>query len=420
MQTDYDIAIIGGGLVGAALACALGDSTLRIGVIESQPAAPMSPGKGEVERGRERISTAVDKYDVRVSAITLASRALFENIGVWKIMPAQHISPLREMHVWDAQGPGMIHFDAADLGEPELGYIIENRVLLAAMLERMAQFANVNFLCPAEVASLRREPGAVVIELQDGGERRAGLVVGADGAHSVIRKWTGIRNHGWSYDQRAIVATVTTALPHNATAWQVFLPTGPLAFLPLVGGASSIVWSCDSEHAAMLLELDDGRFIGELHAAFGDRLGAIESIGRRLDYPLALAHADLYIDERIVLIGDAAHRVHPLAGQGVNLGLLDAATLTQVVLDAVANKKDIGTRAVLRRYERWRKGDNLAMLAVTDVFKRGFGSQRRPLVALRNAGLNIVDRLGPLKTLLMRYAVGLEGDLPMLARSKQR
>ena len=231
MQTDYDIAIIGGGLVGAALACALGDSTLRIGVIESQPAAPMSPGKGEVEQGRERISTAVDKYDVRVSAITLASRALFENIGVWKIMPAQHISPLREMHVWDAQGPGMIHFNAADLGEPELGYIIENRVLLAAMLERMAQFDNVNFLCPAEVASLRREPGAVVIELQDGGERRAGLVVGADGAHSVIRQWTGIRNHGWSYDQTAIVATVTTALPHNATAWQVFLPTGPLAFL---------------------------------------------------------------------------------------------------------------------------------------------------------------------------------------------
>ena len=420
MQTDYDIAIIGGGLVGAALACALGDSTLRIGVVESQPVVPTRPGKGEVEHGRERIPRPVDEYDMRVSAITLASRAIFENIGVWKIIPAHHISPLREMHVWDAQGPGVIHFDAADLGEPELGYIIENRVLLAAMLERMAQFANVNFLCPAEVVSLRTEPGAVVIGLQGGGERRAGLVVGADGAHSAIRESAGIRNHGWSYDQTAIVATVITALPHNATAWQVFLPTGPLAFLPLVAGASSIVWSCDSEHAAMLLALNDGRFIGELHAAFGDRLGAIKSISRRLDYPLSLAHADHYIGERMVLVGDAAHRVHPLAGQGVNLGLLDAATLAQVVLDAMTSKRDIGMRAVLRRYERWRKGNNLAMLAVTDAFKRGFGSQRWPLVQIRSAGLNIADRLGPLKIKLMRHAVGLEGDLPMLARSKPR
>ena len=404
MQTDYDIAIIGGGLVGAALACALGDSKLRVGIIESQPAAP----------------TPADEYDVRVSAITLASRALFENIGAWKAMQERRISPLREMHIWDAQGPGAIHFDAADLGEAELGYIIENRVLLAAMLERMAQFENVDFLRPVEVADLRREAAAVVIGLKGGGQRRARLLVGADGAHSVVREWAGIRNHGWSYDQTAIVATVATVLPHNATAWQVFLPTGPLALLPLEDGTSSLVWSCDNARATALLGLDDDRFIDELHAAFGNKLGAIKSIGRRSSHPLSLAHADYYVRERLVLVGDAAHRVHPLAGQGVNLGLLDVATLAQVILEAAHAGKDISTPSVLRRFERWRKGGNLAMLVITDTFKRGFGSQAWPLVRMRNAGLNIADRLGPLKTLLMRHAVGLEGDLPMLARNKRR
>ena len=417
MQTDYDIAIIGGGLVGSTLACALGDSTLRVGVMESQPTATTVPHTGEIDHAQER---TVDKYDVRVSAITLASRAIFENIGAWECMPGQYISPLREMHVWDAHGRGVIHFDAADLGAAELGYVIENRVLLAAMLERMAQFTNINFLCPAQVTGVRIEPDAVVIGLQGDGERRAGLVVAADGAHSAIREWAGIRNHGWSYDQTAIVATVTTALPHNATAWQVFLPTGPLAFLPLAAGASSIVWSCDSARAAVLLALDDARFIGELQAAFGDRLGTIASIGRRSDYPLSLAHADHYIGERVVLVGDAAHRVHPLAGQGVNMGLLDAATLAQVILEARMGKKDIGARAVLRRYERWRKGNNLALLAVTDAFKRGFGSQHWPLTQMRNAALDIADRMGPLKIGLMRRAVGLQGDLPRLAQYKQR
>lgn len=401
MQTDYDIAIIGGGLVGATLACALGESTLRVGIIENQ-LTTLAP---------------TDEYDTRVSAITLASRAIFENIGAWRAMQQQRISPLREMQVWDAQGSGAIHFDAADLGEPELGYIIENRVLLSAVHARMAQFDNVDVLCPAQVVDLRREPAAIVIGLQGGGQRRATLLVGADGEHSAIRAWAGIRSRSVSYDQTAIVATVETARPHHATAWQVFLPTGPLAFLPLEGNASSIVWSCDSARAAVLLGLADERFMAELHAAFGDRLGTIQAISQRVGFPLSRAHADHYVDERVALVGDAVHRVHPLAGQGVNLGLLDAATLAQVVLDAVADKKDIGTRAVLRRYQRWRKGDNLAMLVVTDAFKRGFGSQRQPLVSLRNAGMRITDNLSPLKQLIMRHAAGLSGDLPKLARS---
>jgi 2-octaprenylphenol hydroxylase len=404
MRTHYDILIVGGGMVGGTLACALGDTPLRIAVIESQPAAP----------------AGTDAVDLRVSAITLASRAIFTNIGAWQGMCRRRVSALREMHVWDAQGSGAIHFDAAELGEAELGYIIENRVIVTAILERMTQLRDVDFLCPAEIAALRIDSACATVELTGGGTLTASLVVGADGAHSAVRAWSGIRSHGWSYHQTAIVATVRTALPHNAGAWQVFLPTGPLAFLPLNDGLSSLVWSCDQGRAEELLRLDDQAFMRELSAAFGDRLGALQSVSRRAGYPLSLAHSDHYIGERIALVGDAAHRVHPLAGQGVNLGLLDAATLAQVLLDAAADKKDIGARAVLRRYERWRKGDNLAMLAVTDAFKRGFGSQRWPLVPLRNAGMNLADRLGPVKQLIMRHAVGLDGDLPQLARSARR
>lgn len=404
MQTHYDILIVGGGMVGGALACALGDTPLRVAVIESQPAPAVE----------------MDEVDLRVSAITLASRAIFANIGAWQGMCERRVSALREMHVWDAQGSGAIHFDAAELGEAELGYIIENRVIIAALLERMMQLGNVDFLCPAAIAALRIDSANATVELAGGGSLTARLVVGADGAHSAVRAGSGIRSHGRSYDQTAIVATVRTARPHNAGAWQVFLPTGPLAFLPLNDGLSSIVWSCDQVRAEELLRLEDQAFMRELSAAFGDRLGALESVSRRVGYPLSLAHSDHYIGERIALVGDAAHRVHPLAGQGVNLGLLDAASLAQVLLDAMADKKDIGARAVLRRYERWRKGDNLAMLAVTDAFKRGFGSQRWPLVPLRNAGMGLADRLGPVKQLIMRHAVGLDGDLPELARSARR
>ncbi len=404
MRTQYDVIIVGGGMVGNTLACALGNFPLRVALIESQSAP----------------TEELDDYDVRVSAITLASRALFENIAAWDAMRMRRISPLREMHVWDAQGSGAIHFDAAELGEAELGYIIENRVIVAATLERLRQFDNVDIRCPAAVSALHPDTAQVSVELDSGEHLTAGLVVGADGAHSSIRAWAGIHTRGWSYQQTAIVATVKTERPHHAGAYQVFLPTGPLAFLPLINGLSSIVWSCDQGRAEELLRLDDQAFMRELSIAFGDRLGTMESVSRRAGYPLSLAHSDHYISERIALVGDAAHRVHPLAGQGVNLGLLDAASLAQVLQEAMADKKDIGARAVLRRYERWRKGDNLAMLAVTDAFKRGFGSQRWPLVPLRNAGMGLADRLGPAKLSIMRHAVGLDGDLPELARNNRR
>jgi 2-octaprenylphenol hydroxylase len=404
MRAHYDIVIVGGGMVGNMLACALGDTRLRVALIESEPAP----------------AEALDEYDVRVSAITLASRAMFENVAAWEAMLARRVSPLREMRVWDSQGDGVIDFDAAEIGEAELGYIIENRVIVAATLERLRLFENVDIRCPAAVSALHPADTHIAVELQSGERLTTALVVGADGAHSSIREWAGIHTRGWSYRQTAIVATVKTQLPHRACAYQAFLPTGPLAFLPLNDGLSSIVWSCDQWRAEELLRLGDQAFMQELSDAFGARLGAMESVSRRVGYPLSLAHSDHYIGARVALVGDAAHRVHPLAGQGVNLGLLDAASLTQVLLEAAADKKDIGTRAVLRRYERWRKGDNLAMLAVTDAFKRGFGSQRWPLVSLRNAGMQLADRLGPVKQLIMRHAAGLDGDLPLLARCVRR
>ena len=408
MPTQYDIVIVGGGMVGNTLACALGGSSLRVALIESQAAPTETQGDYQ------------DGYDVRVSAITLASRALFENISAWDAIRSRRISPLREMQVWDAQGSGEIHFDAAELGEAELGYIIENRVIVAATRERLKQFGNVDLYCPSSVSALHPNDHQVSVDLGSGECLDAGLVVGADGAHSPIREWAGIPSRGWDYQQTAIVANVKTARPHRACAYQVFLPSGPLAFLPLTDGLSSIVWSCDQGRAEELLRLDDPTFMQALSAAFGDRLGAIESTSQRVGYPLTLAHASHYIGERIALVGDAAHRVHPLAGQGVNLGLLDAACLAQVLLEVTTAKKDIGARAVLRRYERWRKGDNLAMLAVTDAFKRGFASQHQPLVALRNAGMRLADRLGPAKQAIMRHAVGLGGDLPELARNVRR
>ncbi len=404
MPGHYDIVIVGGGMVGNTLACALGDTVLRVALIEGQTPSAETP----------------HDYDVRVSAITLASRALFENIAAWEGMRSRRVSPLREMHVWDAQGSGAIHFDAAELGEAELGYIIENRVIVAATLERLKQFGNVDVFCPSAVTAVSTDAARVSVELQGGECLTARLVVGADGAHSSIREWAGIRSRGWNYQQTAIVATVKTVQPHRACAYQVFHSTGPLAYLPLTDGLSSIVWSCDQARAEELLQLDDPAFMQELSIAFGNRLGAMQSVSQRAGYPLSLAHSDHYIGERIALVGDAAHRVHPLAGQGVNLGLLDAASLAQVLLEAAADKKDIGAHAVLRRYERWRKGGNLAMLAVTDAFKRGFGSQRWPLVPLRNAGMRLADGLGPVKQLIMRHAVGLAGDLPELARSGRR
>jgi 2-polyprenylphenol 6-hydroxylase len=402
--SQFDIVILGGGMVGAAMACACRGRGWRIAVLDGAPPQRTWPA-GEV--------------DLRVSALSRASQRVLERLGAWPRMAELGVSVYREMHVWDAVGGASIHFDSAELGEPNLGHIVENRITRLALWELLESADDVTLLCPASVDVLSiAEAGARII-LADGSELDARLVVGADGRDSLVRTVLGIGTGGWGYDQRAIVCNVEPAHWHRETAWQRFLPTGPLAFLPLADGRCSIVWSADEARAEALLALDDAAFIGELEQAFEQRLGPILSIGPRAAFPLRLQYAKSYVRPRAALVGDAAHAIHPLAGQGVNLGFLDVAALVDALEHARSQQRDIGGLATLRRYERARRGDNLLMLAAMDAFKRAFGNRIPPLVAARNLGLFAADQVGPLKRAFMREALGLGDNLPTLARADQ-
>ena len=402
-NADYDLVIAGGGMVGSTLACALSDADFKIALLESVPLERIRPG---------------EETDLRVSAINRASQRIFAAVGAWSDMTAWRVSPFRDMRVWDAGGFGQIHFDSATLGEPLLGWIIENRVIQYALLERVRQLPAVDLLCPAALETAWPEDaGGWRVRLTDGREFTTQLLVGADGAQSKVRELAEIDTRGWSYHQKALVANVRTAEPHQETAWQRFLPTGPLAFLPLHDGRCSIVWSTTPEQADQLLALDEYDFAHMLTEASERRLGEIVQVRPRGAFPLRLQHARAYVKPGLALIGDAAHVVHPLAGQGVNLGLLDAATLAEVLLDGLAAGHEVGALRVLRRYERWRKSDNLPMLGIMDGFKRLFGNSLPPVRLLRNLGLNLTDAAGPLKNAMARRAMGLEGDLPKLARA---
>lgn len=402
---DFDVVIVGGGMVGAALACALGDTPLRVCVIEAGP-PPRAPG--------------VD-YDLRVSAVTLGSQAMLETVGAWSAMTAHRVAPIRGMEVWDEGGTGRIAFDSADLGTPALGYIVENGAILHALIQRMGQFSNVDYRSGTAWERLETVDGEVRLDLRDGSSLRAALVVGADGAASAVRRAAGIETRGSRFGQKAIVAVVRSARRHDFIARQRFLDTGPLAFLPLDDAHTcSIVWSADDTRADELLALDPAAFLSALQEALGDCLGTLEHVGERAAFPLTSAHAETYIGTRTVLLGDAAHRLHPLAGQGLNMGLKDAAVLADVLLDAVHQDRDPGAHAVLRRYERWRRGDNGLMIAAMEGFKSlftGGGPARR---AVRNLGLDLVDQSGPVKQYIMRYASGLAGEQPRLMRGESR
>lgn len=399
---EYDVVIVGAGLIGSTLACALADSGLTMLVVDAKPPQQLE-----------------DDSDLRVSAISLASERILHAVNCWHSVVSQRACPFRRMYVWDACGRGKIEFDCADIGTTHLGHIVENNLILDALLQRMVASPNVDLWRPAEVVDIVHASQSVDLIVSMNVQRgvRARLLVGADGVDSQVRKAAGLEVAGWRYKQRAIVATVTTEAHHRETAWQRFLPTGPLAFLPLSDGRSSIVWSCDEARAAELLVLDDAEFKTALESAFDYRLGAIHRVSKRLSFPLKLVHARSYIGMRTALVGDAAHSLHPLAGQGANLGLIDAASLAEVVLDANAVGADIAVRSALRRYERWRKGDNLVMMLALDGLKRLFGNDH-PLVArARNLGISLADISGPVKHHLMRRATGLAGDLPRLART---
>jgi 2-octaprenyl-3-methyl-6-methoxy-1,4-benzoquinol hydroxylase len=402
MEHHADVLIIGGGMVGAALACALGRQGFEVHVVEAQAPEPFAPEQ---------------PLDLRVSAVSLASQSLLEAVDAWRHVLDMRAVPFRRMRVWDRAGPGETSFDSRDIGEPALGHIVENRLLQLALWRAAEGLETVRWHCPARLDAMDIREGGVFARLSDGSGVRAQLVVGADGAHSRLRELAHIGLTSWDYDVEALVATVRTAAPQQDITWQRFTPTGPQALLPLPGPHASLVWYTAPDEVARLKALDDESFVEELLRAFPSELGRIDALLERGSFRLTRRHAQQYCKPRLALAGDAAHTIHPLAGQGVNLGFMDVAALTEVLTKARDANEDIGALHVLQRYERWRRGENLLMQSAMDIFHHAFKPARGPLPWLRCLALRAANDLPPLRRLLTRRATGRAGDLPWMART---
>lgn len=401
-----DLIIVGAGMVGNALALALEHSGLEILVVDGGPLSV-------------RPFAAEGAFEPRVSALSAASQRILERLGVWDGIAARRVSPYRDMRVWDGSGTGSVHFSAASVHAEVLGHIVENRVVQDALLDRLHD-SQIGLLGSARLEQLRRSGDGWLLTLADGRELRAPLLVAADGANSAVRRLAGCATREWDYLHHAIVTSVRCERPHQATAWQRFTDDGPLAFLPLARQGDehwcSIVWSTVPAEAERLMALDDEAFRHELGKAFEWRLGQVTAVDPRICIPLRQRHAKRYVESGLALIGDAAHSIHPLAGQGVNLGFLDAAVLAEVLLHALQRGEQPNDVRVLSRYERRRMPHNLAMMAAMEGFERLFQADPLPLRLLRNSGLNWVDELPDAKALFVRRALGLAGDLPALAQ----
>jgi 2-octaprenyl-3-methyl-6-methoxy-1,4-benzoquinol hydroxylase/2-octaprenylphenol hydroxylase len=386
-----DVAVVGGGMVGATAALALARAGFSVALVDAREPAAWA---------------AAHEVDLRVVGLAPSSIQLLEQLGAWDRIRDARASPYERMVVWDAENGATLHFDAADEGRDVLGYIVENNLVQSVLWDALDD-AGVRRVVPAEVTGYSMREDRAQLELGNGDVLSARLVVAADGAESPLRAMVGIGTHGRDYAQRGIVAHVGTTRPHERTAWQRFLPGGPLAFLPLADGRSSIVWSLPDEDAKRVLALDDEGFREALGIASDFRLGPIESVTPRAAFPLRLKLADRYEVGRLVLLGDAAHAVHPLAGQGVNLGLRDVTELRDTLVDARAAGRDFAATHVLRRYARRRRSADELDARSFDALSRIYSWQAAPLVAARGLGVRILDQLSPLKRKLARHAAGL-------------
>jgi 2-octaprenyl-6-methoxyphenol hydroxylase len=401
-----DVLISGGGMVGLPLGLALAQGGLRTLIADAAPQAK-----------------ALDpNFDGRVSALAYASVRMLGVLGVWKNL-APHAQPIREILVTDGKAgqpasPFSLHFDAEEVGAQALGYIAENRHIRAALFHAVSACPNLELITPATVKSLTVEAGRAVARLASGEEISASLVIAADGRESPLRAQMGVQIIGWSYPQTGIVATVEHERPHNGVAYEHFLPSGPFAILPMTSNRSSLVWTEAKTKVPGLLALDEAGFNAELARRFGAHLGATKSAGPRWSYPLSFHLARDFVRPRFALAGDCAHGIHPIAGQGLNLGLKDAAALSEVLLDAARLGRDIGALDTLKRYERWRRFDSFAMAASTDALNRLFSNDIAPLRHLRDLGLGIVDAIGPARRFFMRHAGGDIGKLPRLMKGE--
>jgi len=407
MEMRADVLIVGAGMVGSALALALKDSGLEILLLDGSPLSvkPFDPQAA---------------FEPRVSALSAASQRILERLGVWDGISARRASPYRDMQVWDGSGTGQIHFSAASVHAEVLGHIVENRVVQDALLERLHD-CDMGLLANARLEQMRRSGDDWLLTLADGRKLRAPLVIAADGANSAVRRLAGCATREWDYLHHAIVTSVRSSQPHQMTAWQRFTDDGPLAFLPLERDGQqdwcSIVWSTTPEQAQRLMLLEEEDFCRELERAFEGRLGTVLSADSRLCVPLRQRHAKRYVAEGLALIGDAAHTIHPLAGQGVNLGFLDAAVLAEELLHACERGERLADVRVLSRFERRRMPHNLGLMAAMEGFERLFQADSLALRWLRNTGLKSVEQMPEAKALFVRQALGLTGDLPELARA---
>ena len=407
MEMRADLLVVGAGMVGSALALALKDSGLNILLLDGSPLS-VKP------------FTVQDPFEPRVSALSAASQRILQRLGAWDGIRSRRISPYSHMHVWDGSGTGHIHFSAASVHAEVLGHIVENRVVQDALLECL-QGTDTQMLANARLEQMRRSGDDWLLTLADGRTLRAPLVIAADGANSAVRRLTGCETREWDYQHHAIVTSVRCAQAHLQTAWQRFTDHGPLAFLPLEREGQqdwcSIVWSTTPEQAEKFMALDDEAFCRELEFAFEGRLGDVLSADPRVRVPLRQRHAKRYVAEGLALIGDAAHTIHPLAGQGVNLGLLDAAVLADVLLHATDRGERLADVRVLSRFERRRMPHNLALMAAMEGFERLFQSDSLTARWVRNTGLKWVNQMPEAKALFVRQALGLTGDLPPLAKA---
>lgn len=419
-QVTCDIAIIGGGLVGGTLAAALSHGGFKVAVLDREAA----------------LEQTLPAYDGRAAAIALGSVRVLDAIGLWAGM-SDHAEPIWDIrvadgHIIDGVSPLFLHYDHSDIGEDPFGYILENRWTRRAISDRLARDPKIQAFNSYTVASIDRRLGTISVQAtpavnasqQEAGvspdtnhiQIEARLLIAADGKFSKTRDWAGIKTTGWSYDQTSLVCTVRHEKPHHGTAVELFLPGGPFAMLPMTENRSNVIWSEGSALARSIARLDDDAFLSEVVSRFGDWLGPASLEGPRFSYPLSLSHAETYIGERFALIGDAAHAIHPIAGQGLNMGIRDIAALVEVLVDAHRLGLDLGAQPVLERYEQWRRFDNVLLASVTDALTRLFSNDVEPLRMVRDLGLAAVNRVPPVKKLFMRHAMGIVGDLPKLIR----
>lgn len=416
MESKYDILIAGGGMAGLSQALALADTGLKIAVVDRQKAPP--PVEALAARMRQ------PEFSDRVSALTPASRDFLQTLKVWQALEGLRVCPYYDMQVWDADGTGSIHFSADELHVDCLGYLVENDLLTCVLAEAAAQKPDLSLSYGQSIEQAELHGDLWEIELDSGEKTACSLLIGADGGNSLVRELAGFELREWSYVQGAVVCSIRTELPHAHTAWQRFMSTGPLAYLPLCLPAESpqatedrsrtegqhfcsIVWSCDEPMAAELLALPEAEFALRVEQGLESRLGWVQMLSTPQSFPLRQRHAKDYVREGVALVGDAAHTIHPLAGQGINLGFADVQSLSSVIKQAMTRQEDFCSRQVLSRYQRARKPENLGMMLGMEGFKRVFGSDDLLLRLLRNQGLNLADRFGPLKHRLMKQAMGL-------------